>query len=84
MKKTLFKILILSGMVLLLYFILLRILAGTNIVAGCFCPGPHLPHHYPVLIFLFLFCRLYVVLLPGFILSRIGMAWLKHKQKRHI
>lgn len=81
MKKALLKILFQSGVVLLLYAILLRTLVGTNIVAGCLCPGPHLPPHYPVLIFLFILCRLYVVLLPGFVLSRLGMAWLRQRTK---
>lgn len=80
MKKRVIRILIQSGLILLLYTILLRILAGTNIIAGCFSPGPHLPPYYPVLIFLFILCRLYVILLPGFILSRIGLAWLKYRK----
>jgi hypothetical protein len=77
MKRIIFKLLLQAAAVLLLYSILLRLLAGTNIVAGIFCPGPHLPPHHPILIGLFILCRLYVVLLPGVILSRIGMAWLK-------
>jgi hypothetical protein len=84
MKKTLVKILIQAGFVALLYGILLRLLAGTNIVAGCLCPGPHLPPHYPVLIFLFILSRLYLVLLPGFILSRIGIEWLKRRKQNHL
>jgi hypothetical protein len=59
---------------------LLRLLAGTHVVAGVFCPGPHLPAHHPLLIGLFILCRFYVVLLPGFILSRIGLIWLKRKR----
>ncbi len=81
MKRTLVKILLANATVLLVYSILLRMLAGTHIVAGIFCPGPHLPKHYPILISLFVICRLYVVLLPGFILGRIGVEWMK--QRRH-
>lgn len=82
MKKALKRILIQAAVVLLVYAVLLRMLAGTNIVAGIFCPGDHLPHHYPILIGLFVLCRLYIVLLPGFILSRIGMAWMKARDGR--
>lgn len=81
MKKILLSILIQSALILLVYTVLLRSLSGTNIVAGCFCPGPHLPPHYPVLIFLFILCRLYVVLLPGFILSRLAVAWMKIRRR---
>ena len=80
MKRILTKIVLQAAAILLVYSILLRVLADTNIVAGIFCPGPHLPHHYPILIALFVVCRLYVVLLPGFILSRIGLAWIKRRQ----
>lgn len=80
MKRALIKIAVQSVAVLLVYSILLRLLAGTNIVAGIFCPGPHLPWHHPLLIGLFVLCRLYVVLLPGVVLSRIGLAWIKRKQ----
>ena len=82
MKRILIKTLLQAAAILLVYSILLRLLVGTNIIAGIFCPGSHLPHHYPILIALFVLCRLYVVLLPGFILSRIGLAWMK-KRKQH-
>lgn len=81
MKRALKRILIQAVIVLLLYAVLLRTLAGTNIVAGIFCPGNHLPHHYPILIGLFVLCRLYIVLLPGFTLSRIGKAWLNERNR---
>lgn len=81
MKKALLKILIQAGTINVLYAILLRVLAGTNIVAGCLCPGPHLPAHYPVLMALFICSRLYVILLPGILLNRIGTVWLKQKYK---
>jgi len=81
MKRALKRILIQAVSVLLFYAVLLRTLAGTNIVAGIFCPGDHLPHHYPILIGLFVLCRLYIVLLPGFILSRIGKAWLNERNR---
>ncbi|MDF7800375.1 hypothetical protein P4C99_12935 [Pontiellaceae bacterium B1224] len=81
MKRTLIKIGIQAAIIGVIYFILLHGLSGTSIVAGVLCPGPHLPHHYPILIGLFILCRLYIVLLPGILLSRIGMAWLK---KRHL
>jgi hypothetical protein len=80
MKRSLVKILLANVTVLLVYSILLRMLVGTHIVAGIFCPGPHLPKHYPILIGLFIFCRLYIVLLPGFILSRLGLEWTKRRQ----
>lgn len=80
MKRTILKILLQAASILLIYSILLRLLEGSNIVASIFCPGPHLPHHYPILIALFILCRLYVVLLPGLILSRIGLAWMKRKK----
>lgn len=81
MKRILLKICIQATIICAIYSILLHLLAGTTIVAGVLCPGPHLPHHYPILIGLFILCRLYIVLLPGIILSRIGMAWLKQRQK---
>ncbi|VGO17056.1 hypothetical protein PDESU_05650 [Pontiella desulfatans] len=81
MKRIVLKMLIQAALILLVYSIQLRVLVGTNIVAGIFCPGDHLPHHYPVMIALFILCRLYVVLLPGFILSRIGLEWIKQRRK---
>lgn len=82
MKRTIIKALLQAVIILMVYAILLRLLAGTNIIAGVFCPGPHLPKHYPILIFLFVLCRLYVVLLPGFVLSRIGLEWMKRRQAK--
>lgn len=81
MKRTIAKYLVRAIFTLLLYTVLLRMLAGSNIVAAIFCPGPHLPAYYPVLMFLFILARLYVVLLPGIFLSRVGLAWLKQRQK---
>ncbi len=80
MKRAIVKTLLQAVAILLVYSILLRLLAGTNMVAGIFCPGPHLPRHHPFLIGLFLLCRLYVVLLPGLVLSRMGLAWMKRRQ----
>ncbi|MCK4564213.1 MAG: hypothetical protein KAU94_06045 [Verrucomicrobia bacterium] len=80
MKRAIVKTLLQAVAILLVYSILLRLLAGTNIVAGIFCPGPHLPWHHPILIGLFLLCRLYVVMLPGLVLSRMGLAWMKRRQ----
>ena len=77
MKKALRFNLIEAGIVLSLYLILLYQLAGSNIIAGIFCPGPHLPPLYPVLIILFVLCRIYLILLPGILLSRLGVAWVK-------
>ena len=68
-----------TGIPISLYLILLHLLAGTNIVAGIFCPGPHLPSYYPVLIGLFLFLRIYVVLLPGIVLARLARSWIKNR-----
>ena len=81
MKKSILRNAIQAIIVGMVYALLLRFLAGTNIVAGVFCPGPHLPHHYPVLIVLFIICRLYLVLLPGILLARLGNAWAKHLQR---
>lgn len=81
MKRTIMKIVVQATIISAIYLILLHGLAGTQIVAGVLCPGPHLPHHYPVLIGLFILCRLYIVLLPCILLSRIGMVWLKKRQK---
>ena len=80
MKRIVVKILLKAAVILLVYSVLLHLLAGTNIIAGVLCPGPHLPQHHRVLIGLFVLCRLYVVLLPGFILSRIGLEWMKRRQ----
>ena len=82
MKRIPLKLMMLSIPALLIHSVLLRLLAGTNIIAGVFCPGPHLPGHYPILIALFVLCRLYVVLLPGFILSWLGLEWMKWWQSR--
>ena len=80
MKKLILRNAIPAIMVGITYALLLRFLAGTNIVAGVFCPGPHLPHYHPVLIGLFLFCRLYIVLLPAILLGCMGHGWLKQRQ----
>jgi hypothetical protein len=82
MKNILLKLLFKAGIPVALYFILLQALAGTNIIAGIFCPGSHLPHAYPLLIALFLFLRIFILLLPGLLLSRIVIAWLKNRFPR--
>jgi hypothetical protein len=81
MKKSILRNAIQATIVGTIYALLLRYLAGTNIVAGVFYPGPHLPHHYPLLIALFIVCRLYLVLLPGILLARLGYAWAKQRQR---
>ncbi len=80
MKKTIRNLVLEAVGVLGVYFLLLHRLSGSNLAAGVLCPGPHLPNYYPALIFLFLFCRLYMILLPGIVLSRIGLAWFRMRQ----
>ncbi|MBN2161659.1 MAG: hypothetical protein JXR25_09745 [Pontiellaceae bacterium] len=82
MKKAILKLLIETTLLLGIYRVLLGILAGTNIVAGVFCPGSHLPGYYPALIFFFLLLRLYLVLLPAILLARLVKAWLRHRCAR--
>lgn len=50
MKRAFVKIAVQAGAILLLYSILLRRVGGSSLVAGIFCPGPHLPVHRIVLI----------------------------------
>ena len=80
MKRIAFKTLLRLIIILAAYTLLLNQLAGTNIAAGVFCPGPHLPRYYTALIALFLLSRVYTVLLPGLILSWIVIDWLKLRE----
>lgn len=75
MKKKYSSLLIQTAVILITYFILLNGLAGTNIIAGIFCPGPHQPGYYPVIIGLFIFARVGVLMLPGILLSRLFLNW---------
>ena len=75
MKNKFIFLLIQTVVILSTYFILLNLLAGTNILAGIFCPGPHQPDYYPVIIGLFIFARLGVLILPGILLSRVFLNW---------
>ena len=82
MKKRLSFVVVECVVILLLYAVLLRSLVGTNIVAGILCPGDHLPWYYPGLILLFLLCRIFIVLLPGILLYRIGRVCLISQRRR--
>lgn len=82
MKKSIRRLLIQMLVAIVAYHFLLHALSGTNIIAGVFCPGPHLPGWYRPLIILFILLRCYLLFLPGLLLSRLALIWMRRRGKQ--
>lgn len=79
MIKIILTNLIKAAVIIGIYFFLLYFVADSNLVAGVFCPGSHIPVWHGAAIAVFIVCRLYVVLMPGLVLARMGTTWLKKR-----